>query len=110
MKPWLILLVAIAAEVCGTTCMKLSQGFTKPLPSVLIFVFYGLSFAALTYTLKWMEISVVYAVWSGVGVAAISLIGILWFKDSVTAWKIICLLLIFVGVIGLRWSGASVRE
>jgi small multidrug resistance pump len=105
MGSWLLLAVAIVLEVCGTTSMKLSQGFTRWLPSTLIFVFYGLSFTALTFVLRRLEVSVVYAVWSGAGTALIAFIGILWFRESLTPTKVVCLLCIVGGVVGLNLSG-----
>ena len=66
---WLYLILAILLEVSGTTCMKLSEGFTKLVPSVLIFVFYTASFGMLTLALKRIDVSVAYAVWSGMGTA-----------------------------------------
>jgi small multidrug resistance pump len=99
--------VAIVLEVCGTTSMKLSQGFTKLTPSVLIFVFYGLSFVALTLCLRYMDVSVAYAVWSGLGTLLIAAIGIAYFKEPLTLVKIGSLILIIVGVIGVNLSGNS---
>ncbi len=87
--------------------MKLSQGFTKPLPSVLLFIFYGLCFSLLTLALKKIDVSVAYAVWSGLGTALIAGIGIYWFKEPVTAIKLTSLALIIIGVIGLNASGGS---
>ena len=103
---WLYLLLAIVLEVTGTTCMKLSAGFTKTLPSVLMFVFYILSFSALTLALKKVDVSVAYAIWSGMGTALIATIGILWFNESLTMMKLISLALIIIGVIGLNLGGA----
>ena len=102
MQHWLILAGAIALEVAGTTSMKLSEGFTRLAPSVLIFVFYGLSFVALTLSLKRIELSVAYAVWSGLGTALIALVGIVFFRESLTALKVASLLLIVAGVVGLN--------
>jgi len=102
MTAWLYLLAAILLEVAGTISMKLSEGFTKLLPSVLLFVFYALSFVSLTFTLKRLDVSVTYAVWSGVGTALIALIGIYYFKEPLTALKIISIVLIILGVIGLN--------
>ena len=96
------LLLAIVLEVCGTTSMKLSEGFAKLLPSILIFVFYGLSFASLTIALKSIDVSIAYAVWSGVGTALIAAIGILWFKEPSGALKLASLALIIIGVVGLN--------
>ena len=64
MKYKLILVLAIGLEVAGTISMKLSDGFSKLVPSTLIFVFYAASFAALTFTLKKIEICVAYAGWA----------------------------------------------
>jgi small multidrug resistance pump len=105
--PWIYLVLAILLEVTGTTCMKLSEGFTKILPSILLFVFYILSFVMLTLALRKIDVSVAYAVWSGVGTALIATIGVLWFKEPATALKLISLGLIIVGVVGLNLSGGT---
>lgn len=98
----LYLILAIILEVAGTTSMKLSVGFTKLGPSIAIFVFYALSFTFLTLTLKRLEISVAYAVWSGLGTSLIMLIGAFFFHEPMTIVKITSLFLIIVGVVGLR--------
>jgi small multidrug resistance pump len=107
MTPWLLLVAAIVFEVAGTTSMKLSAGFTKALPSVLLFVFYALAFGALTLTLKKMEVSFVYAIWSGLGTALVTLIGILYFKESANLFKIASIGLIILGVVGLHFSSTA---
>ena len=104
---WLYLVLAILLEVSGTTCMKLSEGFTRVVPSILLFVFYILSFGMLTLALKKIEVSVAYAVWSGVGTALIATIGVLWFKEPATAMKLISLGLIIAGVVGLNLGGGA---
>jgi len=104
---WLYLALAILLEVSGTTCMKLSEGFTKMVPSILLFVFYTLSFAMLTLALKKLDVSIAYAVWSGVGTALIAAIGVLWFREPATALKFISLGLIIIGVVGLNLSGGA---
>jgi len=98
---WIYLMLAIIMEVIGTTNMKLSQGFTKTLPSILVFVFYIISFAFLTLALKKLDISITYAIWSGVGTALIAAIGVLYFKEPLTAIKIGSIALIVMGVVGL---------
>jgi small multidrug resistance pump len=103
---WLSLGGAILLEVAGTTSMKLSYGFTRPLPSVLLFVFYAMSFTLMTIAVKKIDMSVSYAIWSGVGTALIAVIGIGWFKEPLTALKIVSIVLIVAGVFGLN---ASVR-
>ena len=104
---WIYLALAILLEVAGTTCMKLSDGFTKTVPSILLFVFYTLSFGMLTLALKRIDVSVAYAVWSGAGTALIATIGVLWFREPMTALKLISLALIIVGVVGLNLGGGT---
>ena len=99
---WLALGGAIVLEVAGTTSMKLSQGFSRPLPSLLLFVFYGMSFTLMTFAVKKIDMSVSYAIWSGVGTATIALIGVFAFRESLTAVQIASIVLIVTGVIGLR--------
>ncbi len=105
MQGWLCLTAAILFEVAGTTSMKFSEGFTKPLPSLLIFVFYGIAFTFLTIALKWLDISIAYAVWAGVGTALIAVIGFMYFHESVTPLKLASIGLIIVGVVGLNIGG-----
>jgi small multidrug resistance pump len=104
---WLYLILAILLEVSGTTCMKLSEGFTKLVPSILLFVFYTLSLGMLTLALKRIDVSVAYAVWSGVGTALIATIGVLWFREPATALKLVSLVQIIAGVVGLNLSGGA---
>ena len=104
---WLCLAGAIVLEIAGTTSMKLSQGFTRTLPSILLFVFYALSFALMTVAVKRIDMSVSYAIWSGVGTMLIALIGVLWFQESLTAVQIASMVLIVAGVVGLRAGAAA---
>ncbi|MBD3669689.1 MAG: multidrug efflux SMR transporter [Gammaproteobacteria bacterium] len=101
---WLQLSLAILLEVAGTTSMKLSEGFTRPVPSVLLFVFYVLSFVFLTFALKRIEVSVAYAIWAGVGTALVTVVGILFFKEPLGWLKMLSIALIIAGVVGLQLS------
>ncbi len=103
---WFLLSVANVLEVAGTTSMKLSDGLSRLVPSVLVFVFYAASFAAFSIALKKIEVSIAYAIWAGIGTAAIAIIGILYFRESITAIKLISIALIVIGVIGLNLGGA----
>ncbi len=76
--------------------MKLSDGSVKPTPSILIFVFYILSILSLTMAVKHLEISISYAVWSGLGTALIATIGVAWFGEPLTGIKTIALVLTIV--------------
>ena len=86
--------------------MKLSMGFTRRVPTILMFVFYGLGFVPLNLALRRIDISVAYAIWSGVGTAVITTIGILWFKEPLNALKLISIALIVIGLVGLNLSGS----
>jgi small multidrug resistance pump len=103
---WFYLALAVFLEVCGTTCKKLSDGFSKLTPSILMFIFYGLSFALFVLALKRIDVSVAYAIWAGLGVLLIAMVGILYFKEPMTALKIVSTALIIGGVVGL-YSGAT---
>ena len=102
MKGWLFLALTIAFEVSGTTCMRLSEGFRKPLPSALLFVFYGCALTTMTVAMRELEMAIVYAVWSGVGTAVVTAIGIWAFGESMSALKFASLALIVIGVLGLN--------
>ncbi len=99
--PWIFLSAAIILEVAGTTSMKLSRGFAEIWPTVGVLLFYGAAAAALILALKRLELSVTYAIWSGVGTALTALIGIAYFRESFTSLKLASLALIILGVTGL---------
>ena len=101
---WFYLAMAIALEVMGTTCMKLSQGFTRLIPSVLVFVLYMVSFAFMILALKKIELSIAYAIWAGLGTALIAIIGIAWFGESMGLLKIVSIVFVVMGVVGLHLS------
>ncbi len=107
MIAWLLLLFAIAMEVSGTTCMKLSQGFTQLWPTVLVFVFYGFSFTASTFALKTIDVSIAYAVWMALGTTIIAIIGLVWFNESLSPLKVLALLMIITGVVLLNLSSSQ---
>ncbi len=106
MQSWLYLILAIIFEVAGTTFMKLSNGFTKLVPSVMMFVFYILSLVVLTYALKKFDVSVAYAIWAGVGTALITIVGFVFFKEPITLMRIGSVLFIIIGVVGLHLSSS----
>jgi len=97
---------AILLEIAGTTSMKLSQGFSRVGPSILLFVFYALSFTLMTVAVRRIDMSVSYAIWSGVGTALVALIGVGWFHETLSAAQVGSIVLIITGVIGLR-AGAA---
>ncbi len=104
---WLLMAGAIVFEVAGTTCMKLSDGFGELLPSILMVPFYILCFACLTLAIRKIDVSVAYAVWAGIGTALITMVGVFWFKDPVGVAKIVAIVLIIIGVVGLNLQSES---
>lgn len=101
---WLYLLLGIITEVLGDVCMKLADGFSNILYTVLAFVFYGGTLCCLILVLKKLEISVTYAIWGGGGTALIAIIGFVFFKETATVSKIIFIGMIVIGIVGLHLS------
>ncbi len=110
MLGWIYMILAILLEVAGTTCMKFSEGYTKVWPSIFIFVFYALCFSVFTLALKTIELSTAYAIWSGLGTVLIVSIGILWFQESVNLIKILSMVLIIIGVVGLQLNHETIAD
>ena len=101
------LAAAIILEVCGTTSLKLSQGFTRLGPAGVVVICYAASFALLSLALRGIDLSIAYALWYGVGTAIVAAIGIVWFGESAGGWKLLSLALIVLGVAGLHLSGRA---
>ncbi|EYT80458.1 DMT family transporter [Streptomyces andamanensis] len=103
---YLFLAGAIAAEVAGTTAMKYSEGFSRLGPSVLTALGYLISFGLLAQTLKTLNVGTAYAIWSGIGTAAIAAIGVAFLGEGMTLTKAAGVALIIVGVVVLNLGGA----
>jgi small multidrug resistance pump len=103
--PWLFLAAAIVFEVAGITSMKLSRGLTELWPSFAVIVFYVFSAAAVILALKRLELSTAYAIWSGVGTALAAAIGVVYFREPLTLFKMGSLALVILGVVGLSLAG-----
>ena len=99
MQQWLFLSIAIVSEVIATSALKASEGFSRLWPSLIVLAGYATAFYFLSLTLKALPIGVVYALWSGVGIALIALIGWLVFGQSLDAAAVVGLLLIVAGVV-----------
>nr|MDH3092214.1 multidrug efflux SMR transporter [Bacillus velezensis]WGE00654.1 multidrug efflux SMR transporter [Bacillus velezensis] len=104
---WIYLSLAIIFEVLGTVSMKLSNGFTKLVPSILLLLFYIGDLCFLTLTLKYISVSIAYAVWSGMGIVLISMIGIFFFHEQFSVIKAVSVLLIIIGVVSLNFISES---
>ena len=98
MKNWLFLFGAIVCEVAGTTALRLTDGFHRPIPSLVVLVGYAASFYFLSQTLKTIPIGIAYAVWSGFGIVLIGMIGWLWFGQHMDKAALIGIAFILTGV------------
>ena len=106
MNPWLILCLSIALEVCGTVCLKLSDGMSRSLPILGVILFYLSAFALMSTSLKSLEIGIVYAIWAAAGTALIAIIGIVFFGESIASGKIVGLAFVIAGVVLLKVSNS----
>lgn len=96
---WLFLSIAIFAEVVATSALKSSEGFTKICPLIIVAIGYGIAFFFLSLTLKSIPVGIAYAIWSGVGITLISIIGYFIFKQKLDFPAILGIVLIVSGVI-----------
>lgn len=104
---YLWLALAIAFEVGWAIAMKLSAGFTRPVPTAATIVMYLLSVVFLSLVTKRMDVGVAYAIWAGAGAALIAIAGMTYFREPAGTLKIISLLLIIAGIVGLQIVGGS---
>jgi len=99
MQTYLLLFFAILAEVIGTVSLKLSNGFTKLIPSAVVVIGYGASFYLLSLALKAMPIGVAYAIWSGVGLILTVVAGMIVWRETLDWARVIGIVLILVGIV-----------
>ena len=110
MNKWMLLGLAILSEVVATSSLKSTEGFTKLVPSVIVIVGYCAAFYFLSMTLDTIPIGIAYAVWSGVGIAGIALISVLFLDQRLDGAALIGMGLIVAGVVVLRvFSDASIE-
>lgn len=102
MSAWAYLSLAIVFEVIGTSSLKMSDGFTQTWPSVICIACFMVALYMLSQSVKTLEISIVYAIWSGVGIALIAIIGVFIFDETITLRKFLFMSLIVIGVVGLQ--------
>lgn len=99
LSPHLLLAVAIVCEVAGTSFLKASDGFTAPLPAIMTALFYGAAFYLLAIIVRVLPVGVVYAIWSGMGIVLIGVVGWLAFGQTLNAPTIVGMAMIILGVI-----------
>ncbi len=98
-KVYLFLLAAILFEVIGTMLLPASQNFTRPLPSAILMISYGIAFYLLTYLAQKLPLSILYASWAGLGVFSVAVLSYIFYKQTLNWQTIIGLFLIVIGVI-----------
>ncbi|NEX94952.1 multidrug efflux SMR transporter [Caulobacter sp. 17J65-9] len=107
---YLFLALAIVCEVAATSALKASEGFTRPGPSVVVVIGYALAFWLLSLTLKTVPVGVAYAIWSGVGIVLIAIIGAVRFRQPLDLPAIAGMVLIMAGVLVINlFSKSTVR-
>ena len=107
--PWIFLSIAILFEVAGTTSMKLSRGFAEMLAlGRRVRLLFRARSAAVVLALRRLELSIAYAIWSGVGTALTAMIGFAYFREPLTAIKLASLALVVLGVVGLSLASKTV--
>lgn len=106
----LFLFGAIVCELIGTNALKAADGFTRLLPTLVVIAGYGASFYLMSLSLRTIPLGVAYAIWSGLGTAAIAIIGVLAWREKLNIAGVIGIILIIVGVVLLNIFGESGRE
>jgi multidrug transporter EmrE-like cation transporter len=108
MNPWILLALAVAAEVVGTSALKASNGFTQPWPSVVVVLGYAVSFYFLSLVLRTIPVGVTYAIWSGLGIVLITLVAYLLYGQTIDLAGLLGMGLIIAGVVVLQlFSGSA---
>ena len=107
MPAGILLTIAIVSEVAATLALRMSHGFSRPIPSLIVVAGYAVSFFLLAQVLKQLPVGLTYAVWSAVGTALIATFGIVAWGESATVLKLASLGLIIMGVVGLNIASPS---
>ena len=105
---WIYLIIAIITEVIATSALKESEGFTKAIPSLIVIIGYSMTFYFMSLTLREMSVGITYAIWSGMGILLITLIGYFRYNQMLDAPAVLGMSLIALGVIILRFFSNSV--
>ena len=104
-KAWVLLLFAITSEVIGTSCLKLSEGFSKPIPTLVVLVAYSTSMLLLSRVVQTIPLGITYALWSGIGIVSIVLVGLFAYKQVPSPGQLVGIATITAGVIIVNLTG-----
>ena len=102
MNKWIFLGLAIISEVIATTSLKSTEGFTKLVPSIIVVIGYTAAFYFVSLTLDTLPVGIVYAIWSGVGIALIAIISVIVLDQKLDAGAVVGMGLIIAGVVVMR--------
>ena len=105
---WIYLIIAIITEVIATSALKESEGFTKAIPSLIVIIGYSMTFYFMSLTLRDMSVGITYAIWSGMGILLITLIGYFRYNQMLDAPAVLGMSLIALGIIILRFFSNSI--
>jgi len=104
---WILLSIAIAAEILGTLSLKASDGLSKLWPSLGVLFGYAIAFTLMAISLKKLDVGITYAIWSGVGIIGAAIGGVIFFDQHLTRLTMIGMAIIIVGVVVMNLGGAS---
>ncbi|HSH73596.1 MAG TPA: SMR family transporter [Methylophilaceae bacterium] len=110
MNHWLAISIAIIAEVIATTSLKASNEFTRFWPSVLVVIGYGTAFYFMTISLRVLPVGIMYAIWSGVGIVSISILGWIVYRQTLDTPAMLGMGLIISGVVVINVFSKSVAH
>jgi len=104
---WVILFIAGLLEVTWALFLKQSEGFSRPAPTAGFLISLSLSMYLLAYSLRYLPVGTAYAVWTGIGAAGTAIIGMLWLGEPRDVLKIVSLVMLIGGILGLRLTSSS---
>ncbi|MCU4677486.1 SMR family transporter [Catenovulum sp. 2E275] len=110
MNHYIYLAIAIVAEVIATSALKASDGFEKTIPTILVVAGYGIAFYCLAVVLKTIPVGIAYAIWSGLGIVLVTLVGLFYFGQKLDLAAVLGLLLIIAGVAVINIFSNSVSH
>ena len=106
-NPWLLLLLAIGTEVIGTSCLKVSQGFSRPGPTLVVLSAYAISMTLMSRVVQILPMGLTYALWSGIGIVAIVIVGLLAYRQVPSVGQLVGMALITAGVVTVNLSSST---
>jgi small multidrug resistance pump len=104
---WILLSIAIAAEIFGTLSLKASDGLSKLMPSLGVLIGYATAFTLMAMSLKKLDVGIAYAIWSGVGIIGAAIGGVVFFDQHLSRMTMIGMAIIITGVVVMNLGGAS---